>query len=179
MMPIEPIDINNFHLIEKRLTDLYLSAFTKGAHAQLISRQEAVQTLKQLLEKGFGVVANISEEIGGFVMAHPLESDSEFPKEKIAELKFENSLYIAEVVVDERFRGQGIGVAMLNYIESSAKELHFKKLILRVWEKNEAALSLYKKTGFTEAGVTIFQTKYKDDRTPFEMQKIYLYKNLD
>ncbi len=58
------------------------------------------------------------------------------------------------IIIDERFRGRGVGKALLTALMELAKEkFHISLLHLEVYEGNEAAIHLYKKLGFTEYGV--------------------------
>lgn len=157
--------------------NLYLKGFTVGSNAQYISVENAERTLLKLLKMGFGIIALQNEQLAGFLFAFPVEPDEEFPSELKNE--FTNSLYIAEVVVGAEFRERGIATKMLEEMQHTAIKLHYDNLILRVWDENVAALNLYRKAGFKDTGVTIRQTKFKDELTPFGMTKIYLYKNIE
>ena len=60
----------------------------------------------------------------------------------------EDDFYISVIVVDEKYRNQGIGTLLLNYAVEIAKEKGCKKIVLDVDKDNETAQSLYKKFGF-------------------------------
>ena len=57
--------------------------------------------------------------------------------------------YVDELVVDEPYRRQGIGTALLVEAEKRAKKLGAKRLDLMVWSFNEAALKVYVAYGMT------------------------------
>ena len=55
---------------------------------------------------------------------------------------------IHDVIVRSNFRGQGISLKMLKYVEYEAKERGCCKLTLEVLERNDIAKSAYKGFGF-------------------------------
>ncbi|NLZ95372.1 MAG: GNAT family N-acetyltransferase, partial [Bacteroidales bacterium] len=76
------------------------------------------------------------------------------------------------------YRGQGVAQELLQYLLKSNQSKHFDAAVIRVWNKNIPAVSLYKKLGFKEID-TIYQTKLKKDtKEPFEMKKIYMHLKL-
>ena len=60
----------------------------------------------------------------------------------------EDDFYISVLVVDEKYRNQGIGTFLLNEMIPIAREKNCKNVILDVDNDNEIAKSLYKKFGF-------------------------------
>lgn len=60
----------------------------------------------------------------------------------------EDSIYI-----DEKFRGMGIGKAILNYLLSEAERLGYRAVIAQVISGNEASIRLHEKCGFEMVGV--------------------------
>ena len=57
------------------------------------------------------------------------------------------------IIVDEKYRGQGVGRKLLETLMQLAKEtFHIDLLHLEVYEGNEIALNLYRKLGFVEYG---------------------------
>jgi [ribosomal protein S18]-alanine N-acetyltransferase len=52
--------------------------------------------------------------------------------------------------VDERFRGQGIGTALLDRLLDWARQKNVPRLSLHVFPHNSRAIALYKRAGFTE-----------------------------
>lgn len=60
----------------------------------------------------------------------------------------EDDFYISVLVVDEKYRNQGVGTSLLNKAILIAKERKCRNVILDVDNDNEIAKSLYKKFGF-------------------------------
>ncbi len=57
------------------------------------------------------------------------------------------------MMVDARWRGRGVGSALVEAIVDASRELGAHKIALQVWPHNEAALRLYRRHGFVEEGV--------------------------
>lgn len=61
----------------------------------------------------------------------------------------DKSLYIDDLCVDERFRGQGVGKALYLAVRDFAAKNGCRNLTLNVWSCNTQALEFYKRCGFT------------------------------
>ena len=59
------------------------------------------------------------------------------------------TLYIDDLCVDERSRGQHIGRALYQYVLGFAKEIGCYNVTLNVWECNEDAHKFYEKCGLS------------------------------
>jgi RimJ/RimL family protein N-acetyltransferase len=57
------------------------------------------------------------------------------------------------MMVDERWRGRGVGGALVRAVLDAARDLGAHKVALQVWPHNEAARRLYLRHGFVEEGV--------------------------
>lgn len=57
------------------------------------------------------------------------------------------------MMVDARWRGRGVGGALVEAIVQASRQLGAHKIALQVWPHNEAALRLYRRHGFVEEGV--------------------------
>lgn len=77
--------------------------------------------------------------------------------------------------VDKDFRGEGIGEALMNAVETEAKEIGVKVIELQVFGENDPALSLYKKLGYRQFGKL---PKSIDFRGKL-LDEVYMYKRLD
>ena len=60
-----------------------------------------------------------------------------------------DSLEIERIYVRNHFKGRGIGKELIKLSIDKAKEKNCSYVWLGVWEKNEAAIAFYKKTGFS------------------------------
>lgn len=59
------------------------------------------------------------------------------------------SLFIDDLCVDEKFRGQHIGEKLFEYVKKEAKRLGCYEVTLCVWKGNDSAESFYEKMGMT------------------------------
>ncbi|MCR4617263.1 MAG: GNAT family N-acetyltransferase [Lachnospiraceae bacterium] len=58
------------------------------------------------------------------------------------------SLFIDDLCVDEKRRGEHIGGALFEYVKEQAKSLGCYEVTLNVWEGNDSAKAFYDKLGF-------------------------------
>lgn len=56
------------------------------------------------------------------------------------------------IAVDSNYRGNGIGIKLMNFFMKDAKSQGVETISLEVRLSNEAAISLYKKCGFQQIG---------------------------
>ena len=66
------------------------------------------------------------------------------------------SLEFERIYVTSQFQGKGLGLYLMEQALAKAIERNKKYVWLGVWEKNEKALSFYKKNGFCEIGTHTF-----------------------
>lgn len=60
----------------------------------------------------------------------------------------ENTLFIADFLVYDQFRGKGYGKESLKLLETQAKELGLSKIMLHVFQFNSSAYHLYEHMGY-------------------------------
>ncbi len=166
----------NYPKFRSQILHLYLHAFTTGEQAQYIDPQEAESTLDEMMRRGTGIFAFTGDRLVGVVLGLPLQYDEDFPADTVPEIVVDTTLYIAELMVHADLRGRGVGTALISELLFREAEAH-TDVVIRVWEKNKPALSLYKRLGFRPVA-TITQTKKHVSGESFEMKKIYLHKKI-
>ena len=57
------------------------------------------------------------------------------------------TLYIDDICVDEKARGQHVGKALYEYVRDYARSIGCNNITLNVWEGNEPALQFYRNMG--------------------------------
>ena len=77
--------------------------------------------------------------VKGHLFSHIRESDG---NGVIAKIK---TMWIEDLCVDDKCRGEGVGSLLLNAVENIAKEKGCDSITLNVWEFNETAMNFYKK----------------------------------
>ena len=158
---------------------LYNETFSVGVSAQFVDNEELDNYIRTLLSTGYALIMLKNEMIIGVLLACPLNFDSLLPEEISLRYSPESGIYIAEMMVSENFRGQGIGKELLTEFLKKADKTRFSDVFIRVWDKNTPALMLYEKTGFKPIA-TIEQIKTKaDGKEKFVMNKIYLHQKLN
>lgn len=176
MIEFKKADYKSYLEVKSNLRQLYLDAFTKGISAQHISAEEAETYLENLFESGYGILGFSDDQLVAALVAIPLGFDTERPEEVKVKFDDSNSEYIAEVLVDENYRGLGLGKKTMKAYETHLNK-DIKHVLLRVWDKNEAAVALYEKSGFKICG-TIVQEKLKpNSKETFIMHKNYMVKS--
>ena len=167
----------NYSVLKDELLELYLQAFTTGEYAQYVSRKDASWKLDEIQSIGSGVAAMLHGKPAGALMGIPFALDTDFPADNHPHIPMEKTVYIAELMVHEDVRGQGIASALIHEFLENEKEKGITDAVIRVWIENIPAVKLYEKLGFRRIE-KITQTKFKSETETFEMHKIYLHKKL-
>ncbi|RUT29621.1 GNAT family N-acetyltransferase [Paenibacillus zeisoli] len=69
----------------------------------------------------------------------------------------EDSLEIERIYIKPNYQKHGLGKYLLSKAAEIAKERNMKSIWLGVWEKNNNAISFYKKMGFVQTGAHPFR----------------------
>lgn len=85
-------------------------------------------------------VAKLEEEIVGYIIFNIREKS-------VTGMRYRKQLNIDAICVDEKRRGNGIGIQILNFIKEVAKENNCTDLYLTVNEENVNAIKIYEKFG--------------------------------
>ncbi|MFC4404093.1 GNAT family N-acetyltransferase [Gracilibacillus xinjiangensis] len=140
-----------------------LQEIGKETFNETFKHQNLQENMNAYLEKAFNLrqlekeLSNISsqfffvyynDEIAGYLKINTNDAQSE-------EMGNE-SLEIERIYVRKRFQKHGLGKCLLNKAIEIAVEHNKKTIWLGVWEKNEHAISFYKKTGFVQTGAHSF-----------------------
>lgn len=81
--------------------------------------------------------------------------------------KLYENVDICYIVVEEKYRGLGIGSEFLDYL---SRDLDVKKINIEVRVSNEGAIAFYEKNGFTR--VRPIKNYYKDGEDALAMEKV-------
>lgn len=162
----------------QEITKLYTEVFSSGISQQHISSHELSLYINTILKNGYALLALDNNRIIGALLCCPLTLDELFPKQTFQNISIEKCVYVAEIMISSAYRGQGIGKEFLNQFEQTTDKSLYTDAVIRVWDENIPALSLYRKMGF-EPIASIQQTKLRPDgKETFVMNKIYLHKKL-
>ena len=164
----------DFSIYKNRLLKLYLQAFSEGEFSQFILDDAAEKDWEKYRRIGKIYVALQSDKLLGALVAYPLRFDEHLPEQNVFDVR--NAVYIAELMTDIQMQGKGIGKRLMNFFDENTDKNQYTETVIRVWEKNVPALSLYRKLGFIDSGISILQNKYDTKKNGFVMKKIYLSK---
>ncbi len=118
--------------------------------------QADVATVAQIEKDCFSIpwsIDSITEELENtFSRFYVLEADCKTVG-YIGSHNVLGEVYITNVAVFKNARGTGYGKALVNHLLSEMKKENADFVTLEVRKSNEIAISLYKKTGFSEVGV--------------------------
>ena len=81
----------------------------------------------------------------GDVLGHAFCMITEARNDKL--LQDIKTLYIDDICVDEKARGNHVGKALYEYVRDYAKSIGCNHITLNVWEGNDPALSFYRNMG--------------------------------
>lgn len=90
----------------------------------------------------------VNHEIAGYLKVNTGEAQSEEMGKDFIEIE--------RIYIIRNYQKQGLGKYLLNKGEEIALEHNKRKIWLGVWEKNEQAISFYKKMGFVQSGAHSF-----------------------
>jgi ribosomal protein S18 acetylase RimI-like enzyme len=82
---------------------------------------------------------------GNDVLGHAFCLITEVRDDKL--LQDIKTLYIDDICVDEKARGQHVGKALYEYVRDYAQSIGCNNITLNVWEGNDPALSFYRNMG--------------------------------
>ena len=126
---------------------------------ETFKNQNSPENMKAYLEKAFNLkqlekeLSNISsefyfiysnEEIAGYLKLNTIDAQTE--------IMGNDSLEIERIYIRKKLHKQGLGKYLLNKAIEIAIERNTEKIWLGVWEKNESAITFYKKLGFVQTG---------------------------
>lgn len=110
-----------------------------------------LEIIKEKDSGGEILVAQEEKKIVGFISLAITTKNDELILKKI------NALYISDMVILPKYRGQGIGTMLLQKAEEIAKQKKIKFLKLIVFAQNIKAKKLYEEFGFTDYEVTMIK----------------------
>lgn len=157
---------------------LYNDCFSKGLSQQYIDQTELQHYIAFILKNGTALIASEDEKIAGTLLCYPMSFEPDIPEIIKSRFNINNAVYIAELMVNEEYRGQGIGKNLMNEFLKAPDKNIFKEAFIRVWELNLPALQLYKNMGFSTVASITQEKKRIDGNGTFEMRKLYLHKKL-
>jgi ribosomal protein S18 acetylase RimI-like enzyme len=103
------------------------------------SNEESHTFFQNVLREGLSFGAYINEHLVGILI--------------VSEIKWNNSLWIENILISQEYRGKGIGEALLSKLMILASEKNIRIIGLETQNTNYPAIQFYKKHGFEIDGV--------------------------
>ena len=154
--------------------DLYIASFPRSSSDKIALSNY----IDDFLNEEHAQLAIDKEHLIGALLYSPLNEDKDLPQLITENFNIPQCVYIAEMMVSEIMRGQGIGGQLLESFFNNIDKNQYSDAFIRVWDQNVVAIGLYKKMGFNPY-TEIDQVKNNPDGNgTFLMKKIYLHKKL-
>jgi GNAT superfamily N-acetyltransferase len=157
---------------------LYRQTFSTGISAQHVNEEKFKLLLDLTYSLGKMYVLVDNEKLIGAAFVFPIKHDELFPFTQFSDIDFNHTMYFAELLVDENYRGKGMGGRLVDFVQDELKKGGTKQLVIRVWDQNYTALHLYQKKGFNEIAYVTQSKMSVDLSKEIKMNKIYLIKKL-
>ena len=177
-MELKLIDQSNFEYYKTALLNLYVATFSEGASAQFVDPDSTIIYMQEMLETGNGILALVEDDIAGALFMTGLSFDTSLPEKIAKSFPIDQSVYINEVMVDAKFRRQGIGKLLMNTAIQEIAKQKYRYCFIRVLTENIPAVELYEKAGFTEIAKFEDRKLSPDKSTVRIFPKIYMYKEI-
>ncbi|RUS46131.1 GNAT family N-acetyltransferase [Cohnella sp. AR92] len=149
------INIRKVHLEDTSI----LQKISVETFTETFEHQNSAENLKAYLNRAYTLKRlqeELSDESSEFYF---IEADTEvagYLKVNIGDSQTENlgeeALEIERIYIGGKFQKQGLGKHLIGKAMERAELLNKKQVWLGVWEKNENAISFYKKLGFIQTG---------------------------
>jgi ribosomal protein S18 acetylase RimI-like enzyme len=152
------------------LLNLYIECFD--------NQQHNIYKLKNYIRQSLNnhcvwLAMEDNRTVGALMFSRNLEKEL-LPTSITQNYDLKSCLYISELMVSPELRGHKIGNNLLSAFIQSIDNKIYTDILIRVWDKNTPALTLYKNLGFSPL-TSIEQTKTTPDgSSTFVMKKIYL-----
>lgn len=164
----------------EEIRKLYLETCSEPRNGSLqnVDVDSVDAEIKLTYEEGMMMVAVDDTQLTGALFVYPLSYDAGFIKGiKDVEDKV-HTPYIAEMMIKDCYREQGLGRRLLLKTLTQLRKNRFKEVFIQVLDKNRSMLNLYTNSGFQYVG-KIWKTHWLPEiRKQFTMEKLYLHRSL-
>ncbi|MFZ4929893.1 GNAT family N-acetyltransferase [Chryseobacterium sp. Mn2064] len=100
---------------------------------------EELEELNSLIEKGNSFGAYKDDKLAGWIISE--------------HRVWNNSFYIENILVDEKYRREGIGIMLIKNIIKEARKLNCRVIELETQNTNYPAIQFYRRMGFNITGL--------------------------
>jgi len=168
------------HIRPARTGDIeLLSALAARTFKDAFGSENADDDIQSYIRESFSA-ERLRTELGNpdnlFLLAFLAEADPPVGYAKLrtgttdASVKGPGPIELHRIYVDRSAVGRGVGAALMQASFDTARRGGHKTLWLGVWERNERAISFYKRWGFEVVGDHVFRLG-SDDQTDLIMER--------
>lgn len=100
---------------------------------------EDLEELNTIIEQGNSFGAFVNEELAGWIICE--------------QRTWNNSFYIENILVNEKYRQQGIGIKLIKSAIKEARKLNSRVIELETQNTNYPAIQFYRRMGFNITGL--------------------------
>lgn len=136
---------NKTYVVEKRecedelIISVKIKDLKETYQKEWSNNSESQKFFEEVIKQGLSFRASINEELVGVLI--------------VSEIKWNNSLWIENIIISEKHRGKGIGKALLKNLMMLASERKIRIVGLETQSTNYPAIQFYKKYGFEIDGI--------------------------
>ncbi|MFB3166706.1 GNAT family N-acetyltransferase [Neobacillus sp. 179-C4.2 HS] len=147
---IKPCTIEDLSMLQEISYETFIETFKdQNSPENMNAYLEKAFNLKQLEKELYTISSQfffvyLNNEVAGYLKVNTQDAQSENMGE--------DSLEIERIYIRAKFQKLGLGKYLINKSIEIAEEQEKNKIWLGVWEKNENAITFYKKLGFVKAG---------------------------
>lgn len=135
--------------------DAYVQDIEEEQLAQFVAESFGLQ--QQAAELADEAVVFLIAESGGKAVAYALLREAEWPASGLPEaLGQGTTIELGRIYARKAWIGRGLGSALMRACLEEAAARDCQVMWLGVWERNERAITFYRKWGFVEIGEQLF-----------------------
>jgi ribosomal protein S18 acetylase RimI-like enzyme len=148
-----------FHLmLGRRFADIIARAYPQTNHSYSFQNVIYVEFDRRIIGMALGYTAEqhrrfseqpLKKAAGFRVLRMTMVNILFAPMLRILETIADGEFYLLSMAVDKDFRGEGIGLVLMDFIEDRARASGSTRLSLDVAEKNRGAFQFYEQRGMT------------------------------
>lgn len=138
-------ETNKTYVVEKQETAEGLTISIKIQNLetpfkkQWSSNMESHKLFNEVIKEGLSLGAYVGEQLVGILI--------------VTEIKWNNSLWIENIIISEEHRGNGVGKVLMENLMSLAKQKKIRIVGLETQSTNYPAIQFYIKNGFEIDGI--------------------------
>lgn len=175
---IVPATQSLYQNFKKKLSEIYFESSANDYHEQFLNVEKEKKHLQDLIQNEDCLLAFQEKQLVGFLFSKSLFKDRFLPEAIKQNFNINECYYIAEMAIEKKYRHQGIGTQLIQFLIKNLDKKQYKQLFIASWLQNIPATKLYKKLGFKPV-TTIQQEKIKKDQSgKFIIKKQYLVRHI-